>query len=67
MLFTYIYQAPSATMVKSGAKIVWMNDWYTVKVSSLYNVDRSPIFHCSAYLRTPLCTDLIRISCMLSP
>lgn len=24
--------SPSATMVKSQAKIVWMNDWYTVKV-----------------------------------
>lgn len=24
--------SPSATMVKSHAKIVWMNDWYTVKV-----------------------------------
>lgn len=26
--------SPCATMVKSHAKIVWMNDWYTVKVSS---------------------------------
>jgi hypothetical protein len=27
--------SPSATMVKSAAKIVWMNDWYTVKVRLL--------------------------------
>ena len=29
--------SPSATMVKSHAKIVWMNDWYTVKVSMFCN------------------------------
>lgn len=28
----------SRTMVKSHAKIVWMNDWYTTKVSSLYHL-----------------------------
>lgn len=56
--------SPSATMVKSHAKIVWMNDWYTVKVSSFCKFDlasnnitevSSYPFYCS-----------IRTSCMQS-